>query len=100
MKEEMDKLAEEQNKFFKQHLRHVASADRSILLLTKTLMSYEQELKKITRINETIEQTLQNVLVAIRQNEYLQAYYPAQCGLPAMNVIGTHPYQSKREELQ
>jgi hypothetical protein len=37
------------------------------------------------------EDTLLNVLVAIRQNEALQAWYPPQQGYPEMKVVGSHP---------
>ncbi len=62
------------------------------------LSSYEKNLEKLTEINETVEETLANVLLAIRQNEYLQAWYPEQQGHPEMKVVGRHPLQAKREE--
>jgi hypothetical protein len=41
-----------------------------------------------------------NVLLAIRQNEYLQAWYPAQQGYPEMKVVGSHPYKTKAKDGQ
>lgn len=43
------------------------------------------------------EDALLNVLLAIRQNEYLQAYYPAQKGHPEMRVTGTHPVNLEKK---
>lgn len=42
----------------------------------KTLESCFQALQKICKINEEVEATLCSVKLAIRQNEYLQAWYP------------------------
>lgn len=47
---------------------------------------------------ENCEDTFLNVLVAIRQNEYLQANYPAQKGYPEMKVTGPHPSKIKKKE--
>ena len=55
-------------------------------------------LDKITDINQVIEETLTNVLLAIRQNEYLQAWYPEQHGYPEMKVVGTHPSNIERTQ--
>jgi N-glycosylase/DNA lyase len=59
--------------------------------LRKLLREYQDFLKKSTSTNENIEKTLLNVLLAIRQNEYLQAWYPEQLGFPSMKVSGIHP---------
>ena len=54
-------------------------------------------LDRITEIHQIIEETLMNVLLAIRQNEYLQAWYPEQHGHPAMKVAGIHPSKIERK---
>lgn len=43
------------------------------------------------KTHQMIEETLNNVLVAIKQNEYLQAWYPEQHGYTAGKVTGMHP---------
>lgn len=48
-------------------------------------------LKQLAVSNDNVSDTLLNVLLAIRQNEYLQAWYPAQHGFSDMKVSGTHP---------
>jgi len=44
--------------------------------LVKKVDDYEKNLKKITKVNECVDETLCKVLLAIKQNEYLQAWYP------------------------
>lgn len=72
------------------------SINTAIISLSLSLKKHEKTIKEIKEVHLTIEETLRNVLVAIRQNEYLQAYYPEQAGYPAMNVVGQHPIQAKR----
>lgn len=55
-------------------------------------------LKEIKTVMECAEETLMNVLMAIRQNEYLQAWYPAQNGLPSKMIVGKHPYSDVPKE--
>lgn len=57
-----------------------------------------KEMENVRIINQNVEATLCNVLLAIRQNEYLQAWYPAQQGYPEMKVTGKHPIKIKREK--
>jgi len=52
---------------------------------------HEQEIGKIVPITTLLEETTMNVLLAIRQNDYLQAWYPAQQGYAQMKVAGPHP---------
>lgn len=60
------------------------------------LATYNKRMHDFAQVTATAEQTMVNVLAAIRQNEYLQAYYPAQGGIPEMKVSGKHPLQEKR----
>ncbi len=57
-------------------------------------------IKKTTEILERTEDTVCNVLLAIRQNQFLQAWYPAQKKSPEMHVSGSHPesYIGKKYE--
>lgn len=57
----------------------------------QTVSSHEKKLKEMIKTIQCVDETLCNVLMAIRQNEYLQAYYPAQHGFPDLKVVGTHP---------
>lgn len=50
--------------------------NKYLLDFLKILSEYNKELKEITEVNKIIEETSCNILLAIRQNEYLQAYYP------------------------
>ena len=69
----------------------------AMLALMGEMKSHNELLRKLTTINSNVEETLMNVLLAIRQNEYLQAHYPAQCGAKEMMVVGTHPLAHPRE---
>jgi hypothetical protein len=69
-----------------------ASESWSIFLSLEKLMgAHLEQMKEMTRINQLVDESLGNVLLAIRQNEYLQAYYPQQHGFKAMKVSGIHP---------
>ena len=57
---------------------------------------YRTTLDKMQETNQTAEETLCNVLLAIRQNEYLQAWYPEQAGYPEMKIVGRHPIVETR----
>jgi hypothetical protein len=59
--------------------------------IKKILELHEKTLQEITQINRTVEDTLLNVLLAIKQNTFLQAWYPSQAGHPEIHVIGSHP---------
>lgn len=73
----------------------------SILLIKKEISSYETKIREMAEIMTNVDETLGNVFLAIRQNEYLQAYYPEQLGYPTMKVAGTHPFNtSQKHEKQ
>lgn len=54
-------------------------------------MRFQKQIKEISEVNKCVDETLCNVLLAIRQNEYLQAWYPEQYGYPEQKVTGAHP---------
>lgn len=56
--------------------------------MDKHLLNENQYLKKSNELLGFVDETLSNVLLAIRQNEYLQAWYPAQQGETEKKVIG------------
>jgi len=60
-------------------------------LVHKEFDSQDAILHELKKMTASTDDTLLNVLLAIRQNEYLQAYYPAQNGFPEMKVVGMHP---------
>lgn len=63
----------------------------------KMILSHDKILKSVAEVSASSDQTLMNVLLAIKQNEYLQAWYPAQGSYPAMKVVGKHPLESRKE---
>ena len=65
-----------------------------------TLKEHEKVLEDVKHTNEGVEEILGNVLLAIRQNEYLQAWYPAQSGFPEMKVAGIHPANLEHRKQQ
>lgn len=102
-----DKLAEENRvalreakKLFKQSFKELKLAIKKNASVANyihgSLIKYEKTLKEIKSTNENVEETLANVLLAIRQNEYLQAWHPEQHEFPAMKVTGKHPAKGKK----
>ena len=61
---------------------------------------YGELFKHMTSTIENIDETLGNVLLAIRQNEYLQAYYPAQHEYPDLKVVGKHPVKIHKPQCE
>lgn len=81
------------------HLPQISPIDPGEFLkilneLKKMIKSHEEFLIKISLTNQMAEDTLLNVLLAIRQNESLQAWYPAQKGIQESYVVGSHPLSS------
>jgi hypothetical protein len=60
-------------------------------LIDESLKAHTEILNEVRKVSSGTEETLLNVLHAIRQNEYLQAWSPPQNGYPALKVVGTHP---------
>ena len=58
--------------------------------VTQKFTTQTQVIDDLRKITISTEDALLNVLLAIRQNEYLQAYYPEQHGYQSMKVTGTH----------
>ncbi len=69
-----------------------------LLKVEKSLKKYDEALRLSQKQFEIVEETLCNVLLAIRQNEYLQAYYPESQGHPAGKYVGRHPVQERRDK--
>lgn len=93
-----NRFLRQQKTFYKLHDKHlkflkysVEKIDEKIIELKK-IQSFLTETKKT---HESLEDTVLNILLAIRQNEYLQAWYPAQNGYDQMKVIGSHPQKLK-----
>ena len=59
--------------------------------ILQTIVGHEKQLKEFNKQSQTIDETLCNVLLAIRQNEYLQAWHSPQHGFPEMKITGKHP---------
>lgn len=74
---ESNAIVEKNNKILKEH--------------EKKFEIYNKKLDQVEALFETTEITLSNVLLAIKQNEYLQAWYPEQNGYKEMKVVGKHP---------
>lgn len=62
-----------------------------------TLRKYQNLLNETKKTNQIAEETLSNVLLAIRQKEFLHAWYPQQGGYLEMNVVGQHPLKTERK---
>ena len=97
MKEGMRDL----NKSVEEMKGKISQMESNLAILFAECRAYLSErssiLQEIKSTNETVSDTLLNVLLAIRQNEYLQAWYPPQKGFDAMKVTGTHPANLPRK---
>lgn len=65
---------------------------KSITFMNKFTENSEKQLEvmeKVVVINSNAEETLCNVLLAIRQNQALQPWYPPQKGEPEKYVVGS-----------
>ena len=67
----------------------------AVWLLKRESKDLRDFIEEVSKTNANVDETLGNVLLAIRQNEYLQAHYPAQQGYPEMKVVGKHPLNIK-----
>lgn len=76
-------------------LKNIKGCGEMVSYCASSLKNNEKFLQDVKHTNENVEETLCNVLVAIRQNEYLQAWHPPQNGFPEMKVIGKHPCKVK-----
>lgn len=92
-------LLRETKKFFAESFKQLKSSinanAKTANYIHGSLLKHEKYLKALKQSNENVEETLANVLLAIKQNEYLQAWYPAQLGYPEMKVTGKHPAKVK-----
>lgn len=75
----------------------VKEACTLFLSVQERMENHLEEMREMTRINALVDESLGNVLLAIRQNEYLQAHYPEQHGFKAMKVAGVHPANCSRK---
>lgn len=82
------KNVEEFKEFASKQVKELCCDIKALLAMIQT----QQKLfLKIVDLNEMVDETLSNALLAIRQNEYLQAWYPEQQGHPQQKVVGKWP---------
>jgi uncharacterized protein YgbK (DUF1537 family) len=79
-------------------LRIIRKNNSTVVDIYRKVNQFEAILAQLGKSNETVEETLCNVLLAIKQNQYLQAWYPAQKGYPEMMVVGPHPSKLDSKE--
>lgn len=56
----------------------------------KILQSIEKKNNRFLEMSESVDVTLSNVLLAIKQNQFLQAWYPQQNGKHEKYVVGKY----------
>jgi|SRR5579863_7669797 len=83
-----------------QNNRFLKEAREMLKDMNQKMSGYSDLINSVKSTNENVEDTILNVLAAIRQNEYLQAWYPEQSGMPEMKVIGSHPLSSKSKLIR
>lgn len=72
--------------------------ERILRKVDAALKRHEKILEKMLIVTDAAEETLCNVFLAIRQNEYLQTYYPAQNGLSEQKVVGKYMNVPNKEK--
>jgi len=94
-----EKLTEFKNEILNSTELELKALSKSMITflgkIEKNIIEQNKILNKILDTNKITEETLCNVLLAVRQNEYLQAWYPAQHGFPEQKVVGVHPIHKK-----
>lgn len=83
IKTDHEVFREEASEFFRRASRTFYRLDNFLKKESEYLADMKNEamqlkdlLKKVVHTNENVDSTLCNVLLAIRQNEYLEAWYP------------------------
>jgi lipoate synthase len=77
-------------------LKAMSEKEEKILERIKVvLFNHGETLEECLKVMNNVDETLCNVLLAIRQNEFLQAYYPAQNGQPSQMVTGRYAHVNK-----
>jgi paraquat-inducible protein B len=66
--------------------------------INKNLDEFATSVKENANFLREMDETQRNIFLAIRQNEYLQAWYPEQHEFPEMKVVGPHPGKTCRRE--
>lgn len=80
--------------------KFIEESRATFLDIRKSMKKHRESSQNLIDITSNCSETLLNVLVAIRQNEYLQAYYPEQKGYPEQKVAGVHPFVAERDNKQ
>jgi hypothetical protein len=99
--EELEKWVEKKDREFENRFRkvevNVGRTTRYLARIAKaveeascTIKAYGSRMEEVAKVVSFAEETLMNVLIAIRQNEYLHALYPAQNGKPEQEVVGRY----------
>jgi hypothetical protein len=102
LKESIDGRIAEMNRnvsaFMEKARKVLSKVEETVVDNHMLIKEYHRFLDQIAHSNQNLEETLLNVLLAIRQNEYLQAWYPAQNGYKEMKVTGPHPAKTKETQ--
>jgi hypothetical protein len=64
--------------------------ERILKKIEGIMKRHEGMLNQILTVNQCVDECLCNVLLAIRQNEFFQAWYPAQNGKKEQKVVGKY----------
>lgn len=66
----------------------------------KILKSQDEYMKQNNHLHKMVDESLGNMLLAIKQNIFLQAWFPEQLGFPEMKVTGRHPAKTASANLK
>lgn len=80
--------------------RFIKDANKLLLGMHIKIDGFDKSMKKVIKTNEVVDETMCNVLLAIKQNEYLHAWYPPQQGQPEQKVAGLYTYISPERKVK
>lgn len=72
--------------------------NESMVEVFKMVQSHQKFLDEMQKSFDVVDETMGCILLAVRQNEYLQTWYPEQNGFPAMKACGLHPSKIKESK--
>lgn len=71
--------------------------DKTAAKVLSIINDYYKQISEVMYTIQCVDESLCNVLLAIRQNEYLQAWHPEQHDCPELKVVGRHPAKIMRK---
>lgn len=78
LESQVDLMAKEAKRFRREAGAFMRRVKKEMTAIARENRDHRAFLENILEVNKCVDETLCKVLLAIRQNEYLQAWYPEQ----------------------